>query len=134
MSKYPEKRDDKPAGLSDIFPKPPSVPADIATKYRLYPTADQETLLAHGRISPVSRTGSLLSRSAAPYVSVGNGKLYIPKFRPGIRIVLHRPVEGEIRSATVSKNAAGAYHVSILTETGTGVKPRAPVTRDRAVG
>ena len=41
------------------------------------------------------------------------GKLAFPKFLDGIPIIQHREVEGEIQFATVSKNKAGQYHVSI---------------------
>jgi putative transposase len=40
-------------------------------------------------------------------------KLYIVKFREGIEIRLHRPIEGDIRNATISKNKAGQYFVCI---------------------
>lgn len=45
-----------------------------------------------------------------------NGRLVCPKFLEGIPIVQHRDVEGEIQFATISKNKAGQYHVSITTE------------------
>lgn len=41
------------------------------------------------------------------------GKLVIPKFLDGIPIIQHREVEGEIQFATISKNKAGQYYVSI---------------------
>lgn len=46
-------------------------------------------------------------------VKIKNNKLYIAKFREGIKVKLHRPIEGEIRNATITKNCAGQYHVSI---------------------
>lgn len=46
-------------------------------------------------------------------VRLTEGKLVIPKFLDGIPIIQHREVEGEIQFATVSKNKAGQYHVSI---------------------
>lgn len=46
-------------------------------------------------------------------VRLVEGKLVIPKFLDGIAIVQHREVEGEIQFATVSKNKAGQYFVSI---------------------
>ena len=36
----------------------------------------------------------------------------------GIDIVLHRPIKGEIRQATISRTPTGKYFVSILCETG----------------
>lgn len=43
-------------------------------------------------------------------------KLYIPKFKKGIDIVLHRKLEGKIKSSTVTKTPTNKYFVSILTE------------------
>jgi putative transposase len=49
-------------------------------------------------------------------VKVENNILYISNFREGIKLRLHRPIEGNIKQATVSKNPAGQYYVSILVE------------------
>jgi putative transposase len=49
-------------------------------------------------------------------VKVVENKLVIPKFLEGIRMVKHREVEGEIKFATISRNKAGQYHVSITVE------------------
>ena len=46
-------------------------------------------------------------------VKVIDDKLVIPKFLEGIPIVLHRPLEGEIEFATISKNKANQYFVFI---------------------
>lgn len=48
-------------------------------------------------------------------VRLVKGKLVIPKFLDGIDIVQHLELEGEIQFATVSKNKAGQYYVSITT-------------------
>jgi putative transposase len=45
-----------------------------------------------------------------------DGLLVCPKFLEGIPVNEHRKVEGEIKFATISKNKAGQYHVSITTE------------------
>jgi putative transposase len=44
------------------------------------------------------------------------GRVFIPKFRSGIKCVFHRKFEGKIKTSTVSKNAAGKYFISILVE------------------
>lgn len=49
-------------------------------------------------------------------VSIENGKLRIPKFKNGIKITLHRKIEGRILFATVSKTTTGKYTVSIICE------------------
>ena len=48
-------------------------------------------------------------------INITDDKLSIPKFKEGIPIILHRPLEGEIEFATISKNKAGQYFVSITT-------------------
>jgi putative transposase len=50
------------------------------------------------------------------HVSVEDGKIYLVKFKEGIKYDNHRQVEGEIKHATVSKNKVGQYFVSILVE------------------
>lgn len=47
------------------------------------------------------------------HVEIRGNKLYIVKFREGIEIILHRPIEGEIRNATINKNKAGQYFACI---------------------
>lgn len=45
--------------------------------------------------------------------SIENDKLYIPKLKSGIKVVVSRQMTGKICFATVSKNKAGRYFVSI---------------------
>ena len=49
-------------------------------------------------------------------VVLDNGKLSIPKFKEGIKIILHRAIIGDIRQATISKTPTGKYFVSILVD------------------
>lgn len=49
-------------------------------------------------------------------VRVSGGRVFIPKFKDGIRIEQHRPVEGKIGSATISRNRAGQYFVCVNVE------------------
>lgn len=44
---------------------------------------------------------------------IENDKLYIPKLKSGIKVVVSRQIVGEICSATISKNKVGRYFVSI---------------------
>lgn len=67
-------------------------------------------------------------------VLLENGKLIIPKFKKGIDIVLHRPIKGEIRQATISRTPTGKYFVSILCETGEAIKSKAKVEENTTVG
>ena len=45
-----------------------------------------------------------------------DGKLIIPKFKDGIKVKLHRDVEGEIGKMSISKTPTGKYFVSIFSE------------------
>src|SRR5690606_14034932 len=47
---------------------------------------------------------------------VENGRLFIGKFRNGIKIKEHRPIEGEIKHITVSRNPSGQYFACICVE------------------
>lgn len=47
---------------------------------------------------------------------IENKKLYIPKFKEGIKIKQHRAVEGEIINSTISKKPCGHYYVTITVE------------------
>lgn len=67
-------------------------------------------------------------------VIIENDLLIIPKFKDGIKIVLHRPIKGTIKSATISVTPTGKYFVSILCETGEKVKPKAPITENTTIG
>lgn len=50
------------------------------------------------------------------HIKVQDNKLCFPKFSDGIKIKLHRKIEGEIKHATVSKNCADQYFIAILVE------------------
>lgn len=67
-------------------------------------------------------------------VLLKNGKLVIPKFKKGIDIILHRPIKGEIRQATISRTPTGKYFVSILCETGEAIKTKAKIRESTTVG
>ncbi len=47
---------------------------------------------------------------------IENKRLYIPKFKEGIKITQHREIEGRIINAVVSKNSAEQYFVSLTCE------------------
>jgi putative transposase len=67
-------------------------------------------------------------------VTLEDGRLIIPKFREGIDIVLHRPIKGNIRQATISRTPTGKYFVSILCDTGETNKPKAKIKESTAIG
>jgi putative transposase len=67
-------------------------------------------------------------------VLLKNEKLVIPKFKKGIDIVLHRPIKGTIKQATISRTPTGKYFVSILCETGEAIKPKAKIKENTSIG
>ena len=67
-------------------------------------------------------------------VKVENNLLIIPKFKEGIDIVLHRPIKGTVKSATVSRTPTGKYFVSILVDTNTEQPTKAPIKENTSIG
>lgn len=67
-------------------------------------------------------------------VIVENNRLIIPKFKEGIDIVLHRPIEGAIKSATISVTPTGKYFASILVDTGMEIPNKAEVNENTTIG
>ena len=67
-------------------------------------------------------------------VLLENGKLVIPKFKKGIDIVLHRPIKGVIRQATISRTPTNKYFVSILCETCEAIKPKVAIKESTTIG
>ena len=48
--------------------------------------------------------------------SIKDSKIFIPKFKQGIKIKEHRTFKGDIRNMTISITPSGRYYVSILSE------------------
>lgn len=67
-------------------------------------------------------------------VTLKDGKVYIPKFKGGIKVTLHRVLKGAIRQATISKTPTGKYFISILCETGEAIKQKSEIKENTTVG
>lgn len=67
-------------------------------------------------------------------VFIEDNKLSIPKFREGIKIVLHRPIEGTIKSATISVTPTGKYFVSILVDINITNPIKADINENSTIG
>ena len=67
-------------------------------------------------------------------VLVDGSKLIIPKFKEGIEIVLHRPIKGTIKSATINVTPTGKYFVSILVDTNIEIPIKVPITESTTIG
>jgi putative transposase len=63
----------------------------------------------------------------ASRVNFETNKLYINKFREGIECRFHRPFEGNIKTITITKNAADHYFASILIETTDAISIKPPI-------
>ncbi len=67
-------------------------------------------------------------------VIVENDLLIIPKFKEGIKMSLHRPIKGIIKSATISVTPTGKYFVSILCDTKEELPTKAPIKESTTIG
>ncbi len=65
---------------------------------------------------------------------VEENKLYIPKLKTGIKIVLHRALIGEQKNVTISKTPTGRYFASILVEDGKPYPELKPIKKSTALG
>jgi putative transposase len=67
-------------------------------------------------------------------VIVENNLLIIPKFKEGIKISLHRPTQGIVKSATISVTPNGKYFVSILCDTKEDMPIKVPINENTTIG
>src|SRR5690554_6594358 len=67
-------------------------------------------------------------------VFVKNNLLIVPKFKEGIKMSLHRPTQGIIKSATISVTPTGKYFVSILCDTKEEMLTKAPIEENTTIG
>ena len=67
-------------------------------------------------------------------VIVENNLLIVPKFKEGIKMSLHRPTQGIIKSATVSVTPTGKYFVSILCDTKEDMLIKATINEKTTIG
>ena len=74
------------------------------------------------------------SFSVPQNVIVENDLLIIPKFKEGIKMSLHRPTKGIIKSATISVTPTGKYFVSILCDTKEDMPTKAPIKENTTIG
>ena len=51
------------------------------------------------------------------FIKVIDGRIFVPKFKEGIKLIEHRPFKGTIKQCTFSKDCRNKYFVSILVET-----------------
>lgn len=61
-------------------------------------------------------------------------RVYLPKFKEGIKCKFDRQFKGKIKTSTVSKTPTGKYFISILVETNDAIPSKAPIDENKAVG
>lgn len=66
--------------------------------------------------------------------TIVDNKLYIPKLKTGIKVVLSREIGGEMKNITISKTNTGKYFVSIIVESKEECKPLRKIKDDTAIG
>jgi len=68
------------------------------------------------------------------YIKLKDGLLKLPKFKTGIKIIQSRPIEGKLKSATITRTSTGKYFVSILCDTGVSIPEKVVVKPETSVG
>lgn len=68
------------------------------------------------------------------FVTIENDKLFLPKFKSGIKIILHRKFKGEIRNVTISRTPTGKYFASILVDNKKEFPSKKPIKENTAIG
>lgn len=67
-------------------------------------------------------------------VSFDEGKVYIPKFREGIKARFHRKFEGTIKTSVITGTPTHKYYISILVEVNEQDAKAKPISESKAVG
>lgn len=67
-------------------------------------------------------------------VDFTNDRIYIPKFKEGIKCKLHRTFVGEIKTSTISRTSTGKYFISILVKLQDDMPTKIPIDENKAVG
>lgn len=61
-------------------------------------------------------------------------RVYLPKFKEGIKCRFSRVFKGKIKTSTVGRTPTGKYFISILVETEDTIPSKAPIDENKAVG
>jgi putative transposase len=67
-------------------------------------------------------------------VDFENSRVFIPKFKSGIKAKFHRTFEGIVKSSTITRTSTGKYFISILVEVNEPDVPMKPICESKAVG
>lgn len=67
-------------------------------------------------------------------INFNKNKVYIPKFREGIKCKFHRFFNEEIKTSTILKTPTGKYYISILVQFNDDNPKKKPICENKAVG
>lgn len=67
-------------------------------------------------------------------VGYESNRVYLPKFKEGIKCRFDRHFKGKIKTSTISRTPTGKYFISILVETEDTIPNKAPIDENKAVG
>lgn len=67
-------------------------------------------------------------------VKFDEGRVYIPKFRQGIKTHFHRKFEGLVKTSVITRTSTGKYYISILVEVNEVDATPKPISENKAVG
>ena len=70
----------------------------------------------HSKFPNFKSKHSKNSFTVSQFASVVDGRLFIPKFKDGIKCRVHREIKGKIGKVTITKTPSGKYFVSVFTE------------------
>jgi putative transposase len=79
----------------------------------------------------LSYTGQIRQSS---FFKLENKKVYLPFFKEGIKVKVHRLLEGEVKEFTISKTKTDKYFVSLMCDTGVEEPTKVEVNEDTAIG
>ena len=67
-------------------------------------------------------------------VNFDKKKVFIPKFREGIKCKFHRFFNGKVKTSTITRTSADRYYISILVELDEDNPSKKPIDENKAVG
>ena len=98
-------------------------------------TAYQNFFTKRGKFPKFKSKRSSYSRFNVPQnVRLEGETLFIPKFKEGIKVILHRPIKGTIKNATIERNPLGEFFVSILCEIDSPTLVKSEVEESTTIG
>lgn len=67
-------------------------------------------------------------------VDFESNKLFLPKFKEGLNVILHRKFKGKIKQTTISRTPTNKYFTSILVDNNIPIPKKKPIKEKTTVG